>query len=947
MKRKKLWVVAALIMLLSGSFLPMFNVGAQEVESPAVETTATSSSEQVLESEVQPPEQEMEPSQPSEEEVPAEQTEAQPQANAPPQVIEDSQPTEGQAAAEVEAETATETVAVQATEVTGRLVIKLFDEGNNQLQLGSGVFHLIEESGKYNGLAWTDLNKDTVYTDLPSGKYTLEQVGAPIGYLLSGFKTTFEMKEGATYFEYTVTNKRDTNPLPMGDIHVISVDKDDPSKRLAGATFTIVNRATGEVFLDESAPTDDNGELAIKNVPAGNYMIYQSDFPEGYTSPTIQISFSLTEKNIAEKDFPEFTYTNIKRTEVGFASIAFLPSDEVKLIAGGEFTLYDADGNVLERKITKNDEVLYFNDLQPGNRYRIKQTKAPEGYEESTEEKPLFDETFDITYQELAVRYTVYNNKLPGKADGKVTIKNFAEGDESATIGDAEFTLYDADGNVVATQITKGGQDLVFAELSKGTYRIKETKAPAGYHQSTFEEEFEITQANKAVEYKVFNKKIPAPAGKLCVQLYTEGDEKETIGGAEFTLYNGKGETVARKTTIAGEELIFENLDTGIYFLRETKMPEGYEEQFIQKNFDIKTSTSVKTIKITNKKLSTSKNVIITGKARDKSTGGNEGYAQKASTIIEEVSYQNLEVGKEYTIKTVLMDPATNQPVLVNGKEVRVEKTFAAKKPNGTIDVDISFDGSSLAGKSVVVVESLYQAGKEVADDSNIAAPVQTITYPVIATKAAGQLVGENVQIKDTITYNNLVVGQKYTVKGQLMDQVTGLPYQVNGKKVVGEASFTAEKMNGTVVVTFEFAKSALTKATTFVVFEQLFNGKGSLVGDHQEVTDANQMVKLDGTTPVDKPVSTPTDTPKETPAPAVPEPVKPSDSTVIGKVSWRYSWYRGTKKSVKPVKTATAKQVKTLPKTGSHQNTLWILGGFLLIACGVVIASRRIKLTK
>lgn len=945
MKRKKLWVVAALIMLLSGSFLPMFNVGAQEVESPAVETTATSSSEQVLESEVQPPEQEMESSQQSEEEAPAEQTEAQPQANAPPQVIEDSQPTEGQAAAEVEA--ATETVAVQAAEVTGRLVIKLFDEGNNQLQLGSGVFRLIEESGKYNGLAWTDLNKDTVYTDLPSGKYTLEQVGAPIGYLLSGFKTTFEIKEGATYFEYTVTNKRDTTPLPMGEIHVISVDKDDPSKRLAGACYDLINRATGEVFIAKTEPTDANGELVIKNVPAGNYTICKKGSPEGYSGPTVQISFSLTEKNIAEKDFPEFTFTYTKRTDKGWMTIECF-GEENEYIGGAEFTLYDANGNELARKLTdQNVSHLMFDEIEPGHRYTIKQTKAPDGYEESTEEKPLFEETFDLTYQNLSRQFKVYNKKLPAKADGKLTIKTYEEGNETMTIGDAEFTLYDADGNVVATQITKVGQDLVFAELSRGTYRIKETKAPAGYQQSTFDEEFEIAQANKAVEYKVFNKKIPAPAGKLCVQLYTEGDEKETIGGAEFTLYNGKGETVARKTTVAGEELIFENLDTGIYFLRETKMPEGYEEQFIQKNFDIKTSTSVKTIKITNKKLSAPKKVVITGKARDKSTGGNEGYAQKASTIIEEVSYQNLEVGKEYTIKTVLMDPATNQPVLVNGKEVRVEKTFTAKKPNGTIDVDISFDGSSLAGKSVVVVESLYQAGKEVADDSNIAAPTQTITYPVIATKAAGQLVGENVQIKDTITYNNLVVGQKYTVKGQLMDQVTGLPYQVNGKKVVGEASFTAEKMNGTVVVTFEFAKSALTKATTLVVFEQLFNGKGSLVGDHQELTDANQMVKIDGTTPVDKPVSTPTDTPKETPAPAVPEPVKPSDSTVIGKVSWRYSWYRGTKKSVKPVKTATAKQVKALPKTGSRQNTLWVVAGLLLVICGVVIASRRIKLTK
>lgn len=854
MIRKKLWVVAALVMLLSGSFLPMFNAGAQEVGSPAVETTATSSSEQVVTSEVQPPEQETEPSQPRVEEAPAVQSEEQPQANAPPQATGQSQPS-----AETTAKVAVETVAAPiAEDVTGKIVIRLYDEENPQVQLGNGVFRLVDESGKYYSIKWTDLNRDLVYDNLPSGKYRLEQTDAPNGYLLSGFSVAFEIKAGATYFEYTVTNKRDTSTTSMGEIHVTSVDEADPSKRLAGACYEVIHRATGEVFLAKTEPTDRNGELVIKNVPAGDYSICKNGSPEGYTGPTARISFSLTEKNIAEKDFPAFTFTYTKRTEKGWVTIECF-GEENDYIVGAEFTLYDANGNELARKVTdQNVSHLMFDELEPGHRYTLKQTKAPDGYEESTEEKPLFEETFDLTYQELSRQFKVYNKKRPAEAAGTLTIKKYEEGDETVTIGDAEFTLYHTDGNTLATKTTKAGQELVFDKLPKGTYRIKETKAPDGYQRPIFVEEFTLTQEKASVEYTVFNKKVAVI-----------------------------------------------------------------------------------------------KPIATTGKARDKSTGGNEGYAQNGSTIIEEVRYQNLEVGKEYTIKTVLMDPTTNQPLLINGKEVRVEKKFTAKKPDGRIDVDISFDGSSLAGKSVVVVESLYQAEKEVANDSTIANPEQTITYPAIATKAAGQLMGDNVQIKDTITYKNLVVGQKYTVKGQLMEQVTGLPYQVNGKKVVSEASFTAEKSNGTVEVTFAFAKSALTKATTLVVFEQLFNGKGSLVADHQELTDANQMVKLDGTTPVDKPVNTPTETPKETPketpipAPAVPEPVQPSDSTVSGKVIWRYSWYRGTTQSVKAVKTAPAKQVKALPKTGSRQNTLWIVAGFLLIACGVVIASRRIKLTK
>jgi hypothetical protein len=44
-------------------------------------------------------------------------------------------------------------------------------------------------------------------------------------------------------------------------------------------------------------------------------------------------------------------------------------------------------------------------------------------------------------------------------------------------------------------------------------------------------------------------------------------------------------------------------------------------------------------------------------------------------------------------VKGVLMDKATNQPLLANGKEVCAEKTFTAKKPNGTIDLEFTFDG--------------------------------------------------------------------------------------------------------------------------------------------------------------------------------------------------------------------------------------------------------------
>lgn len=43
------------------------------------------------------------------------------------------------------------------------------------------------------------------------------------------------------------------------------------------------------------------------------------------------------------------------------------------------------------------------------------------------------------------------------------------------------------------------------------------------------------------------------------------------------------------------------------------------------------------------------------------------------------VSYQNLEVGKEYTVKGKLMNKETKEPLLIDEKEVVSEKTLFQK----------------------------------------------------------------------------------------------------------------------------------------------------------------------------------------------------------------------------------------------------------------------------
>lgn len=104
--------------------------------------------------------------------------------------------------------------------------------------------------------------------------------------------------------------------------------------------------------------------------------------------------------------------------------------------------------------------------------------------------------------------------------------------------------------------------------------------------------------------------------------------------------------------------------------------------------------------------------------------------ATKDVTIVDTVTYEQLEVGREYTVKGVLMDKATGKAVLVDGKEVTSETTFTAEEQNGNVDVIFTFDASALEGTTTVVFETLYTEGKEVAVHADLRDAGQTVYLP-------------------------------------------------------------------------------------------------------------------------------------------------------------------------------------------------------------------------
>ncbi len=101
--------------------------------------------------------------------------------------------------------------------------------------------------------------------------------------------------------------------------------------------------------------------------------------------------------------------------------------------------------------------------------------------------------------------------------------------------------------------------------------------------------------------------------------------------------------------------------------------------------------------------------------------------AAKNMTINDVVAFNDLVVGKTYTVKGYLMDKATGKALLINGAKVTAEKTFKATAKDMKVTMTFNFDGSSLGGHDVVAFEDLYHDGKLIASHADINDADQTV----------------------------------------------------------------------------------------------------------------------------------------------------------------------------------------------------------------------------
>ncbi|MEK4806443.1 SpaA isopeptide-forming pilin-related protein [Bacillus sp. EU53] len=429
---------------------------------------------------------------------------------------------------------------------------KLLKKDSESGQLLPGAkFDVIDKDGKVVETIVTDDKGEALSKRLPVGSYTLKEVEAPKGYELSSSSVSVDV-EANKVLTVDVVNKKIPEKV-TGQFEIVKVDAEDKTKVLSDAEFEVYK----EGKKVDTLRTDKTGKVVSQKLEPGKYTLKETKAPAGYKLSNKE--WKVTIQN--EKEVVKVEAENEKI--LGSLQIIKMDDkDQTKRLAGAEFTLKDAKGNVVKEGITTDKSgTVKVDGLVPGE-YTLEETKAPEGYELT---KQIIHVTVD---GEKVIDVKVTN----GKSLGQFEIVKVDAQDKTKVLSDAEFEVY-KDGKKVDTLRTDKTGKVVSQKLEPGKYTLKETKAPQGY--KLLKEEIEVVvEADKVVEVQVENAK---ELGSLQVTK-KDAESGKVLAGAEFKLKNEAGQVVGEaKTTNKDGVVKFENLVPGKYTLEETKAPEGYK----------------------------------------------------------------------------------------------------------------------------------------------------------------------------------------------------------------------------------------------------------------------------------------------------------------------------------------------------------------------------------
>lgn len=259
-----------------------------------------------------------------------------------------------------------------------------------------------------------------------------------------------------------------------------------------------------------------------------------------------------------------------------------------------EFQLYDHNKNEVGSvmKTDNKGRIAFDAGLKYGNTYYLKETKALNDYVLDAAEHKLVigekesdrvqvqfdgrDYTFSLDENgTLNFGFTITNEAKRGS----VLLKKVSS-EDARTLEGAEFSLYKADGELVAQGLKTDAQGQIrFDYLRLGTYYFQETKAPEGYNLDA-ETKYEFRINDQAAETPVVVEAENVPTKVSVIKL--DAATKKALAGAELQIIqiqeDGSELIVEEWTSEEEAHAVTGKLIPGEeYILRETEAPFGYE----------------------------------------------------------------------------------------------------------------------------------------------------------------------------------------------------------------------------------------------------------------------------------------------------------------------------------------------------------------------------------
>lgn len=587
----------------------------------------------------------------------------------------------------------------------------------------------------------TDKEGKASVSNLYLGKYYLKEITPPVGYLLDeeehDVNCDYEGDQVETVKRNTVS-KEDVIKQPFQLIKAADNDKTD-ADLLKGAGFSayLISSLTvkddGSYDFTNAPPivltedgktemfTDERGYACSIPIPYGRYIVRETTTPHNFM-PVDDFIVTVTENSSTPQVWRVLLDDEFK------AKLKIVKQDdETKqpvLLANTEFKVYDLDAKKYVEQVTTYPNTVvhksYFTDengclilpesLKCGN-YRIEEVSAPDGYTQNTQyvEIKVDKNTayqMDSVSGDAIITVTYENHPVKGKLvihKSGETLKSFKKDFvyEETSLEGAEFEIYaaediftpdhqvDEQGNrhviyakdtLVKTVTTNKNGEAVIKDLPLGKYRVKETKAPAGFVLNPDSQE--VSFIYKDQNTPEIEEKMEFSNERQKVELSVEKQDAETgkaLKGATFGLYNKEAISSGDKVIVKADTLLQEitsnekgkaaftlDLPLGRYYVKELQAPAGYVSSDEILEFDATyQGQDVKTIKLKSVKknrpttVEVTKADITTGTELD---GASMSVLDKDGNVIDSWTsvkdsphvIKRLQVGKTYILREEL-----------------------------------------------------------------------------------------------------------------------------------------------------------------------------------------------------------------------------------------------------------------------------------------------------